>query len=294
MAVANSGSSALWVGDMAAWEFLAIHSELAAAIPLAASSTPEAASEMGVNAEPALLLFAQRFPGEFTARQVDSLRRRWPLARCLALLGPWCEGEPRSGAPLPGVARLYWHQWSPRVLREICKLVEGAPSEWSAPATSAPEERLLSADDWAKERLATNERPLIALQANHRQTAEALAALVEQGGFAPLRLRPGGSPPAGRAATVFDLALGSPDEWRSLAEACRANSGPVVALLGFPRPDDAARARDLGVHALLPKPLAAPDLLQLLNASTLPAASQGARARAVGTSPMQAPPVSER
>lgn len=256
-----------WIGTAEAPELVQILSALQASVPLQkfaqlADLAPYAAS---LSMEPALLLLVQRLPGEASAEEVAAVRRRFPLARWLTLLGSWCEGEPRSGKPLPGVARLYWHQWSPRVLGEIRKLAAGEPSEWSLPATAAAEERL-SSDPSPAAREPRSARPLIALQTDQREMAEALAALLEQTGFAPCWCRCDCSPTAEIAATVVDLGHGCQRAWHSLAETCRATRRPVLALLSFPRPEDATRARDLGASELLSKPLDSRDLVASLNA----------------------------
>ena len=59
---------------------------------------------------PDLIVLAQTRPGQFSADEVDRLRRATPSARLSGLLGSWCEGEARSGTPWPGVMRTYWHQ----------------------------------------------------------------------------------------------------------------------------------------------------------------------------------------
>src|SRR5262245_46214259 len=61
--------------------------------------------------DPDLILLVASRPGRFSAAEVEALHRRAPLARLVALLGTWCEGEVRSGHPWPGVNRIYAHQW---------------------------------------------------------------------------------------------------------------------------------------------------------------------------------------
>src|SRR4029078_6576733 len=38
-----------------------------------------------------------------------------PLARLVALVGPWCEGEMRSGRAWPGVVCVPWRGWQRRL-----------------------------------------------------------------------------------------------------------------------------------------------------------------------------------
>ncbi len=58
-----------------------------------------------------LVLIAQSHRGAIYQADVDRIRQWWPEIPLLVLLGSWCEGESRSGAPLLGVTRVYWHQW---------------------------------------------------------------------------------------------------------------------------------------------------------------------------------------
>ena len=61
-----------------------------------------------------VIVIAQSFPQQFSHGDIDRLRRLAPLSRILVLLGSWCEGETRSGQPLPAAIRIYWHQWHAR------------------------------------------------------------------------------------------------------------------------------------------------------------------------------------
>ena len=72
------------------------------------------------------IVLAQAYPGQFSPVAIDRLRNLAPLARLIAILGSWCEGEPRSGHPLPGVIRIYWHQAAERIRREFPRWFEAA------------------------------------------------------------------------------------------------------------------------------------------------------------------------
>lgn len=58
-----------------------------------------------------LVLIGQSHRGAIQQSDVDRLRQWWPEIPVVVLLGSWCEGESRSGTPLQGVTRVYWHQW---------------------------------------------------------------------------------------------------------------------------------------------------------------------------------------
>lgn len=67
--------------------------------------------------DPLAIVIAQAHPGVFRAADIELIHRTVPLAPLFALLGPWCEGEIRTGRPWAGVQRVYWHQWRPRFER---------------------------------------------------------------------------------------------------------------------------------------------------------------------------------
>jgi CheY-like chemotaxis protein len=277
----------LWIGEASPPEFSRIFHELESAVLVKACASPTAALDhlARLAEEPALLLFAERFPGEFAAAEVAALRAGAPLARCLALLGSWCEGETRSGKPLPGLTRLYWHQWSPQAVEEIEKLVAGRPGEWSLPITATDEERHVlgpHSGPYVGSAVRTNsdhDRTLVAVWARERQAGLALAELLTAAGHPAQWLAPGAETDRTTwAATLVDLARGTEREWQELAAICAdENSGPVIALLGFPRPEDAERAQEAGAAALISKPTRAAHLLATLRDLTNRAAVSGER-----------------
>ena len=80
------------------------------------STVDEAIATLQRGFAPTHVIFAQARRGRFSDRDVARVHRLCPLAQLIALLGTWCEGETRTGAPLAGVARIYWHQWRPHLL----------------------------------------------------------------------------------------------------------------------------------------------------------------------------------
>ena len=95
--------SVLLVGDAERAEFAAIfqwlreHGETTVAPDFAAAMQELEARD----GDPELIVLAQSWPGQFSPKQIERLRRLAPLARVDELLGSWCEGETRTGRP-PG------------------------------------------------------------------------------------------------------------------------------------------------------------------------------------------------
>jgi len=74
-----------------------------------------------------------------------------------------------------------------------------------------------------------------------------------------------------RASLLLDLSLPDGDGLSAWAEARSAQAGAVAVMMtAFRSPEVTRRAEDLGIRALLPKPLEVPLLLAALSAEPLP------------------------
>ena len=215
---------------------------------------------------PDLIVVAQSFPGEFSAESIERLRRLAPLARVVGLLGSWCEGETRTGKPLPAAIRLYWHQWLPRADEELRRLDSGLTSNWSLPITASDEERLLAMADRPWKKREGRE----AIRAPRAEMVAWLADACRLRGYTPVRLlgAAGDAAPIAPAdALLFDGTDCRHDELAELPRlAASMRPTPVVVLLDFPRPEDRDRALAAGAAAVLGKPLLLEDLFWQLDA----------------------------
>ncbi len=251
--------SILLVGNSDRSEFRPARSALAAwgqvvGFP-SAKSAADALNEGLVTAD--VIVVAQAFPGEFSHRAIDRLRRAAPLARLLGLLGSWCEGEMRTGKPWPGAVRVYWHQWLPRCSREFERIRQGESAAWGLPPTATEEERLLMASDWPppQDGLIAIHTRLVAM---HGWLSEAL----RRRGFSTVWLRPPHSARASDAtAAVFDSSDCRDPQFSQLEDlATVLRPAPIIALLDFPRAEDRDRALSAGATAVVSKPLHLDDL----------------------------------
>jgi DNA-binding NarL/FixJ family response regulator len=222
----------------------------------------------GSQAAADVIVVAQAYPGQFPQAAIDRLRRAAPLARMVALLGSWCEGEMRSGKPWPGVIRLYWHQAPDRCGRELRRLVEGRGSTWRLPITATEEERLLAAAQTPLSR----RQGVIAIYARLAAMESWLAALCRRCGYATVWQRgPHYAQVQGATAAIYDgadLGGGETEQLRRIA--AELAPAPLVVLLDFPRIEDHRRALAAGAAGVLAKPLLLDDLLgQLERADAL-------------------------
>ncbi len=239
---------------LASWGRLEAVEDIQAALPRLA----------GGRLAPDVIVVAQAYPGQFSCKAIDGLRRAAPLARVVGLMGTWCEGEMRTGNPWPAAVRIYWHQASPRFHRELAELSGARGGSWALPVTAAEEERLLLDAERP-----VRERPgLIAIHTDRFAMEDWLSAACRRRGGSTAWLRP--PRPArveGATAAIYDGPPGhrpSFDELRHLAAMLgRLPSGqpvPILALLDFPRFSEQYQAIEAGAATVLSKPVHLDDL----------------------------------
>ena len=221
---------------------------------------------------PDFIVIAQSRPGEFAISQIDRLRRLVPVARIVGLLGPWCEGEARTGKPWPGAVRIYWYHWLPQCSRAVAKLLDGACPSWGLPVTANDEDRLLA----ASVQKPPARRGLITIATWHAETGNALADACRACGYRTRWLRPDqreAMPDATAALWVGgDMNDQESKELKRLAD--QLPGVPIIALLDFPRVESRARARACGAVAAMARPFQLEDLFwQLDRALGLPETS---------------------
>src|SRR5258708_6632850 len=117
----------LLIGDYQRPEFREAYAAMRAACRVVCTGTLAGAVDLlsGQEPPPDLIVLAQNRSGEFKPGDLERLRRHAALAPVVVLLGPWNEGEMRSGEPLAGVVRVYWHQWQPRFAAQVAMFQRG-------------------------------------------------------------------------------------------------------------------------------------------------------------------------
>jgi DNA-binding NarL/FixJ family response regulator len=210
-----------------------------------------------------VIVIAQAFPRQFSHVDIDRLRRLAPLSRVVVLLGSWCEGETRSGQPLPGAIRIYWHQWHARAERELRRLIQSQCPSWGLPVTATEEERLLESAAQGP----SSGQGLIAICARGYATADWLSEACRTCGYSTAWLHPPHyTQVKGAVAAIFDGSDLNSEEIEQLATLTNAlGRTPVIALLDFPRIEDQRRAISAGASAVLSKPLNLDDLFWQLD-----------------------------
>jgi len=274
-AESRAGLCILLVGETARSEFAGCAEPLEQAGTVLRVPTIDKAVELLASGRfaPDLVILTQAYPGQLAPPQLEPLRRLAPLSPIVLLLGTWCEGEMRSGRPLPGTVRLYWHQWHSSAPRQLARLCAGRPCAWALPPTATLEERLLS--DIGPS-VPTAGR-LVAIQTWRFEVAEWLSDACRTAGCASVWVRPC-RPVAveGAALVLFDGTDFTGAELERLAEVSRTMPAvPVVALADFPRVEDCRRIAVSGASVVLSKPVDAEDLLWVMGTLVTPGAPEG-------------------
>src|SRR5262245_6019486 len=91
------------IGDTQHVEFRAAADWLARHTDLQTAPCPD--QELVSVFQPDVVVMAQSRPAQWTRAAIEQLHAAAPLARLIALLGTWCEGETRTGRVIPGLIR---------------------------------------------------------------------------------------------------------------------------------------------------------------------------------------------
>jgi hypothetical protein len=210
---------------------------------------------------PELMVVCQSRPGTVRKSLVESLRRAAPLAGIVALAGSWCEGETRTGRPLAGVDRLYWHafpawwrrQMSLRVAGHCPDWADASPTQLSEPGRRRP-------------------RPtVVAIRTDVLETANSLSDTLNDAGIVTTWQRGSGSAATVRGSSVGiwvggQLSDSEVADLRAFSRSVASTQSLVIALLDFPRRDSVDRAREAGAAAVFGMPCNNADLIETLEA----------------------------
>jgi CheY-like chemotaxis protein len=224
---------------------------------------------IGLDRHPAVIVFAASRPGMMHARDAEQLRRCLPLGGMVALLGSWCEGEARTGRPVPGISRCYWYDFPNWWRRQLELLASGHCPDWALPATADDRD---CAKTWPRQ-VSETTAGLIVLRTTCWETGDVLADVLRASGYATAW-----APRGGRGASIRGAAAGiwegrqlDEPELCQLAEFCEqlaTDEAPVIAIADFPRRDRCEAAIQAGAAAVLGKPWLNADLLGTLERLT--------------------------
>ncbi|WP_345084600.1 hypothetical protein [Bremerella cremea] len=209
--------------------------------------------QIGGNEPFDLLILCSERPGQFTPREIELLRHRYPLATVVLLYGPWCHGEGRTGPVPDGVVRVAWFEWSYRLpsLLEVGPLV---------PATATPQEQLLGA---LADRFGTQHSRQVGIWANTWDDFDYLRSACQSLGYASIWLQ---SDPQSPCDILLGLIPGTDGaEFADLQARLAAHAEQLALVcLATPTWEDYQKLRSTGVSAVLGQPFRLADLANLL------------------------------
>jgi hypothetical protein len=203
---------------------------------------------------PVAVIVAQSRPGDVNA---EELERQPAGAVVFVLAGPWCEGELRSGTPPAHVSRIPWRRWRCGFEAELAPLLRpdrgGERAGYALPADAQLIARNLRAVKEVK--------PTFDAVAVCTPSSPFYDALAEA--FGKLRIKARRAAP-GSADSLASVKLVIYDGWPEV-ERYRSFRPPPEAsrellLLDWPRPTDAQRAAEAGIHEILALPFLLSDL----------------------------------
>ncbi len=256
---------AAWIGSRQRREFLPAWELLSVRTRLEHVRDPRRLDRYfsSPGATPKIVILAATRPGEFATPRMEALRQAAPLSRLLMLLGPWCDGALRTDPPPAGITLISWHRATAWLSRELARWADGAATSWSLPATATPEDRILAEAAWSKP--SATRHASVGIVARELSVADALVRACRWCGY-PATWLPHAAICVGPAPDVvlWDLEHGVPEE-ETIADIRSSWADvPLIALKGFPRPEDLATLNAHGVVALLGKPYRLDDLRALL------------------------------
>lgn len=202
-----------------------------------------------------LLLFQDR-PGVIEEEIAQRVRHQNPLMGMAVVLGGWCEGEARTGTPLPHCERVFWYQFAPWWQNNVTAWRERKHTSWQhfSGDIKTPAAKLGG---------------LVTVDSPDADTAATLITVCETSGLGaiwapPWRPRPVTSAPAAALWVGGQLSDAECTRLRELKKSLPADA-PLVVLLDFPRIDRVRIARELGATHVLGKPWRVEQLLACLS-----------------------------
>ena len=210
-----------------------------------------------------LIVMAESRRDQIQPETMEWLRQKFSGVPIVNLLGSWCEGEMRSGSPLPGVIRVYWHQWSGQYAQFVNQLKENSITDWHLPATTTIADRLQSSTTPVD-----LQNEIIGVSAWTQTQYEMLADSLKTMGYRSRWLeRSTWDAEAIRILSAICIDANSMTQdltnrlqWLKTTFPQR----PMILILNFPRENDVASAKSLGVEEVLSKPFDLADLLTAL------------------------------
>ena len=116
----------------------------AAAVPITLQPLPHIlAGSNRQSSDYGAVIIAQSRRGQFESEQLEQLISQFVNTPVIALCGSWCEGEPRSGTPVAGLVRVYWHSWLGQFDHFVAELKKQKIATWQLPKIASAADRIM-------------------------------------------------------------------------------------------------------------------------------------------------------
>jgi CheY-like chemotaxis protein len=207
------------------------------------------------------ILLAPSYRDEFSVVQLQRLLHQRPLAEWVVVVGPWIEGETRSGKPWAGARRMYLDQVIPWLESTQLDVPAAQPAAWRPATWTADEAWLeLAGRAWP------SQSGTVVVCSELAESRRSLAAVCASAGWRTVALAPGETVEGeGVEAAIYD-AVADRHRWhrqlRQLVQRCRPQM--LVVLMNFPRPDESQWMLAAGATSVLGKPFQIDHLLRSL------------------------------
>jgi hypothetical protein len=251
---ARRGMPTVWlVGPWSEGEFAVVRGAIdPGATWLALPRLGDAISAVATPPAPEVVLVAQPWPGVDEQEVVDRLQAAAPLVRIVVVAGSWCEGELRTGRPLTGVTRIYWHELPAWWRRAVAERDAGFAPHWAGAASV----------HWRSGGEETRGRGTVAVDAVDFVVFETLEAALRLFGWKCVWAPRGRGEVGDAVAGIWDGGQLDAEERVALAAFCdrltRAGLGAkpqaVMAIVDFPRGEHVELASRLGASVVMGKP----------------------------------------
>ena len=213
---------------------------------------------------PDLLVLAQARRHQFGPSLVSKLLVQWPTTPAVHLLSSWCEGELRSGKPLPGWVRVYWHRWAVEYSRFVAARLANRASAWDRAVNP------LGRSAFDTGRLPGGQCFEIGIFSRWNSEALMVQHMLQPLGHSIRRVDAG--LPHDRTSKSFDAWLLIGDSCDSWMERCMNHAKLAgrralkIIVMGFPRRFEVDRLKQLGGRHIrvLAKPFEVQQIQQLL------------------------------
>jgi CheY-like chemotaxis protein len=194
-----------------------------------------------------LVVIAQSRQGQFDQSLIDAVKKFAGTTPIVMMLGSWCEGEMRSDQPVEGVKRVFWHQWRGRFNAFLNHLAEA--------------DHIVAAS--TLEREDSSQNLCVGISAGNVESYDSLSAAIQSFGWKTRWVERTNALSLAGAINAVCIDANSVDDnlerrisW--LKE--QVFDVPLVLSLNFPRKNEVAKVRNLGVSDVISKPFELNDL----------------------------------